>query len=70
MTNPGDDIDDEYLDPFKESAVIHDLTKLFFTPVLRGKFAKTFTGRSHWLYTSLLQYSLVGPLWSFTLAMH
>ena len=39
MINPGDGIDDEYIDPFEESAVILECrpTKLFFTIVLGGK---------------------------------
>ena len=63
MLNPGDGIDDEYIDPFEESAVILEFTKLFFTPVLGGGgFAKAFTGLPHWLCISLLHYSLIGPL--------
>ena len=36
MTNPGDGIDDEYIDPLEESAVILEFTKLFLTIVLGG----------------------------------
>ena len=70
MTNPGDGIDDEYIDPLEESAVILEFTKLLLTIVLGGIFAKAFTSLSLWLYTTLIHYSLIGPHWPFTSALH